>query len=147
MTDVLNPVQIEINNDRTLNVLIKHKNIYYKLTPIGILFSSSAKNTTKKIFVTCRALNNAKRALINGKIYNILGITNLNKINNWEYIKGISLWVNGNFDEPKQINNSEHISFSFTTLSLNDLLDFSINLINDSNNPTEFNSGEKKYPF
>ena len=63
MTDVLNPVQIEINNDRTLNMLIKHKNIYYKLTPIGILFSSSAKDTTKKIFVTCRALNNAKKTL------------------------------------------------------------------------------------
>ena len=108
------------------------------------MFPSSAKNTTKKLFVTCRALNNAKRALINGKIYNILGIINLNKINNWEYIKGISLWVNGNFDKPTQINNSEHISFSFTTLSLNDLLDFSINLIDDSNNPIEFNSREKK---
>ena len=47
--------------------------------------------------------------------------------------------VNVNFDEPKQINDSQHISFSFTTPSLNDLLDFSINLIDNSNHPIEFN--------
>ena len=47
--------------------------------------------------------------LIKGKIYNILGIINLNKINNWEYIKGKSLWVNVNFDGVDQTNNSEHI--------------------------------------
>ena len=66
--DVLNPVQIEINNDRILNIFKKHKNIYYKLTPIGILFPSSVKNDTKQIFATCRELNNAKTALINRKL-------------------------------------------------------------------------------
>ena len=35
-----------------------------------------------QVFVTCRALNNAKIALINGKMYNVLGIINLNIINN-----------------------------------------------------------------
>ena len=66
---------------------------------------------------------------------------NLNKINNWEHIKGKSLWVNVNFDEPKQINNIDHLSFSFKTLSLNDMLGFSINLIDDDNRPIQFNSG------
>ena len=70
--NVLNPVQIEINDDRILNISKKHKNIYYKLTPIGILFPSSVKNDTKQIFVTCRELNNAKTALINGKIVNLM---------------------------------------------------------------------------
>ena len=37
--DVLNPVQIQINNGRILNTLKKHKNVYYKVTPIGILFA------------------------------------------------------------------------------------------------------------
>ena len=41
------------------------------------------------------------------KKYNILGIINLNKKNNWEYVKGKSLWVNVNFNETDQINNSE----------------------------------------
>ena len=48
-------------------------------------------------------------------------------------MKGKSLWVNVDFDNAVQINNSEHICFSFMTSSLNDLLDFSINLIDDSN--------------
>ena len=69
----------------------------------------------------------------------------MNKINNWEYIEGKSLWVNINFDETNQINNnSEHLSFSFVTSSLNDLLNFSINLIDDNNKTIEFNTGETK---
>ena len=69
----------------------------------------------------------------------------LDKINNWEYIKGKSLWVNINFDETNQINNnSEHLSFSFITSSLNDLLNFSIHLIDDNNKTIEFNTGETK---
>ena len=52
---------------------------------------------------------------------NILGIINLRKISNWEYIKGMSLWLNVNFNERKQINNIDHLSFSFKTLSLSDI--------------------------
>ena len=74
------------------------------MTPIGILFPSSVTNGTKQIFVTFRELNNAKVVLINGKIYNILGIINLDKISNWEYIKGKSLWVNVSFTEQEQIS-------------------------------------------
>ena len=107
------------------------------------MFPSSVKNDTKQIFVTCRELNNAKNALINGKIVNILGIINLKKINNWEHIKGNSLRVNVNFDEPKQIINIDHLSFSFKTLSLK-MLSFSINLVDDDNKPIEFNSRETK---
>ena len=114
------------------------------MTPTYILFPSSVTNDTKQIFVTCRTLNEAKILLINGKIYNILGIINLNKINDWEYIKGKSLWVNVNFDGADQINNSAHIYFSFMTSSLNDLLNFNINLNDDDKKAIEFNSGEKK---
>ena len=69
---------------------------------------------------------------------------NSKKINNQDYINGKSLWVNANFNEPKQINNREHLSFSFEPFSLNNQLDFSITLIDDSNKPFEFNSGETK---
>ena len=108
------------------------------------MLPSSITNDTKQIFVTCKELNNAKTGLINGEIYNILGVINLNKINSWDYIKGKSLWINVNFDEPKQINNGKHLSFSFKTFSLHNLLDFSINLIDDNNKPLEFNNGETK---
>ena len=65
-------------------------------------------NDATQIFVTCRELNNAKVALVNGKIYSILGIINLNKISNWEYIKGKSLWVNVSFTEQEHINGGNH---------------------------------------
>ena len=38
--DVLNPIEIEINDDRIINLPRKHKNVYYKLTFIGPLFPS-----------------------------------------------------------------------------------------------------------
>ena len=46
---------MEINNDRILNILKKHKNVYYKGTP-----PASITNDTKQIFVTCRELTDAK---------------------------------------------------------------------------------------
>ena len=73
-----NPVQIEIEDDRVLNILKKpHKNVVYKLTPLGMLFSACIKNDTKQILITCRELNNIKKSLINSKIYGLLGITDL----------------------------------------------------------------------
>ena len=69
------------------------------------------------MFVTFRELNNAKVALINGKIYNTLGIINLDKISNWEYIKGKSLWVNVLFTEQERMNDNKHLSFSVKPLS------------------------------
>ena len=60
LDDILNSVEIEINNDRILNTLKKYKNVYYKLTPLDIIFLASITNDTEQIFVTCRELNGAK---------------------------------------------------------------------------------------
>ena len=57
----LNLVEIEINYDRVLNILKMHKNVYYELTSLCILFPLSVTNNTKQIFVTCRELNDAKK--------------------------------------------------------------------------------------
>ena len=73
----------------------------------------------------------------------MIGIINLDKVNNWDYIKETSLQANVNFNEPKQINNIDHLSFSLKTLSLN-MLGFSINLTDDHNKLIEFNRGETK---
>ena len=42
----LNPIQIEIKDDRVTNILKKYKNVVYKITPLGILFSASVTNDT-----------------------------------------------------------------------------------------------------
>ena len=44
----------------------------------------------------------------------------------------------------REINNSKHLCFPFMTLTLNNLLNFSINLIDDNNKEIEFASNEKK---
>ena len=73
-----------------------------------------------------------------------MGINDLEKINNWEEIKGQSLWINATLEEQKEISNSRHLCFPFMTLSLNDLLNFSINLIDDHNKQITFEENAKK---
>ena len=72
----LNSVQIEIENGWVVNMLKKHKNAIFKLTPLGILFPASTKNDTEQVFIS-RELSDVKKALINSKIYGLLGIINL----------------------------------------------------------------------
>ena len=85
--DQLNPTEIKITGNTFINRLKKYKRVTYKFTRVGLLFSATIQND--QIFVTCREVNKAKRALINGKILNILGIIKLNKINSWEEKKEI----------------------------------------------------------
>ena len=57
----LNPIQIEIEDDRIINMLKKHKNTVYKLTLLETLFQESIKNNTGQVFITCRELNDIKK--------------------------------------------------------------------------------------
>ena len=55
------------------------------------------KNEIEKIFVTVGGLMDAKYRLINRKLYQIIGVINLNEIKHWKEIKKSSRWVNVNF--------------------------------------------------
>ena len=142
--DQINSMQITIDGDSMVNILKEHENVYYKFISMGILFPTLVKNDTEQIFVMCRELNDAKPALINGKLVNLRAAINLNKINDWEHIKGKSLWVNVNSDNLEEAKKIDYFCFSFKTASLNDLLLFTIYLIDDFNNAITFNDGEKK---
>ena len=76
-------MQIEIENDRVINILKKYKNVMFKVTPLGLLFPASVKNDTKQIFVTGKELNGVKKSILNGKVYDLISIIDLDKINNW----------------------------------------------------------------
>ena len=39
----LNPIQIELEDDRILNTLKKYKNVLYRVTLLGISFPATAK--------------------------------------------------------------------------------------------------------
>ena len=85
-----------------------------------------------------------KKTLINSKIYSLIGITDLKKINNWDEIKGQSIWINATLEEQEEINNSRHLCSAFSTKTFNDLLSFSIYLIDDNNKEITFENSEKK---
>ena len=91
----------------------------------------------------CRELNDVKKALINSKIYGLLGIIDLKKINNSEEIKGQSIWINATLGEQNEISSSRHLCFPLTTKTLNDLLSFSIYLLDDNNKEITFVDSEK----
>ena len=79
----LNQVQIEIEDERIIKILKKYKNVLYKVTPLGLLFPASLKNDTRQIFITGKELSGVKKSILNGKIYDIIAIIDLNKISNW----------------------------------------------------------------
>ena len=58
----LNPMQIEIKDDRIINMLKKYKNVVYKITPLGILFPAAVTNDTSQIFIIAKKLNRVKKA-------------------------------------------------------------------------------------
>ena len=128
-----NPIQTEIEDDRILNALKKYKNVLYRVMPLGLLFPASIKNDVKQIFVTCKELNGIKKSILNRKVYDLLPIIDLDKINSWTEIKGQSIWINATFKDQKEINNNSHLCFPFVTKSLNDLWSFSIYLQDDKN--------------
>ena len=140
----LNPIQVQITDDTALNLLKKYKNVAYRVTPIGLLFPAGIKNSTDQMFLMVNNLSGVRKSILNYKIYNLLACTDLHKINNWEEIKGQSIWVNVQFKDHKEINNNSHICFPFVTRTFSDLTSFTITLQDDQNKKIEFESGEKK---
>ena len=65
----LNPIHIEIEDDRVINILKKYSKVIYKITPLGLLFLASIKNDTKQIFVTGREINGTKKSTLNGPYF------------------------------------------------------------------------------
>ena len=59
-------------------------------------------------------------------------------------MKGQSIWINATLEEQKEIYNSRHLCFLVSTKTLNDLLNFSIYLIDDNNEKITFENNEKK---
>ena len=57
---VLNPIEIEIKDDRITNLLKKYKHVIYKITPLGILFLASVTNDTTQIFILGKNLSVVK---------------------------------------------------------------------------------------
>ena len=144
---ILNSLEVNLRSNYLNQKINDYKSFVYEVMLKNILFSSSIKNETQNIFITCQNLNSAKKALINGKIYSLLGIVNLQEIKNWKSIKGNSVYVNAKFDDTHYMENATHFGFKFKTSFPAEFLEFSCELLDDKAKQIEFESGETKVPI
>ena len=75
---------MNIRSNYMTKILDDFKYSTYQVMLKNILFSANIVNDTQQIFITCYNLDSAKKALINGKLYSILGIINLSEIKNFK---------------------------------------------------------------
>ena len=74
----INPIEIKIENDSVKDIIEKCNKKTLKFTLEGLLFSSSVQNDTEKTLITTTGLLDTKYSLTNGKIYQTIGVINLN---------------------------------------------------------------------
>ena len=111
----------------------------------GLLFSRAIKSETENIFVTVGGLMDGKYGLINGKLYQTIGIINLNEIKNWSKVKKSLQWVIVNFQEQRDNRDAKHFSYNFITKNTGDVLNFTLKLIDDENKEIKFEDKEKNF--
>ena len=140
-----NPINIRINSYQIINDLTKCKSYKYRFLIEDLLFSSSVTNKTNVIFITCNDLNDAKEALINGRVYKTLGVINLFQIKTWSEVKGDSNGIKAVFIDSECPSIADHFSFAFVPKNLSNLLDFTFQLIDSKGELTTFSSTEKKF--
>ena len=63
----LNPIDVSLDSNSLINELLKYKKYKYRFIIANLLSSSSIKNDTQVIFISCDELKNAKEAFINSK--------------------------------------------------------------------------------
>ena len=141
----LNPIQIEISDSRIINMLTKYKNSIYKITPLS--FPATITNNTGRVIITSRKISGTKKAILNYKWFDILAEIDLEKVPNWNEIKGKSIWVNIQFKDHKEINNASHLCFPFTTKALSDLTSFTLQLQDDQNKKLNLRLERKRLTF
>ena len=143
---VLNPLEIDLRSNYLNQKINEYKGSIFEVILKNLLLSSSITNDTQNIFITCKNLNSAKKALINGKIYNILAIINLSEIKSWKTIKGNSIYVNAKIDDSHYMENAKHFGFKFETSYPVEILEFTCEFLHDKANKIEFTTGKEKIP-
>ena len=89
---IINPVNIKITYSIIQNSLLFYARKYkYRFIANSLLFSSSLKTDTNVIFITTNGLNDAKELLINGKLFQGIGIIFTSEIDGWKDLKKSSL--------------------------------------------------------
>ena len=91
----INPINIWIIDPEIQSKLLFYSKKYKRrFIDNSLLFSSSIFKDTNVIFITTNGLNDAKDILINGKIFQGIGVIYTSEIEGWEKIKNKSHWTN-----------------------------------------------------
>ena len=143
----LNPLEVNLNSNYLSKIIHDYKGYIFEVRLINVLFSSNITNDTQNIFITCQNLTSAKKALINDKIYYLLGIINLNEIKQWNEMKGRSLYVNAKIDDSHYMQTVKHFGFAFKTSFPTEFLEFTCEFLDDQAKKIEFAVGEEKVPI
>ena len=107
----INPIEIKIEDNRVRNLFEKYKDNKIRFKLIGMLITSSVVKDREKIFLQTTGLKSAKYALLNDEYRQIMGIVNLNQMENWNALKQDSKWVDITFQEQIENKNTLHPSF------------------------------------
>ena len=84
----INPVSIQITDPEIQNSLLFYAGKYkYRFIANSLLFSSSLQKDTDVIFITTNGLNDKKELLINGKLFQGIGVIFTSEIDGWKDIK------------------------------------------------------------
>ena len=84
---------------------------------------------------------------MNDEYKQIIGTANLKQIENWDALKESSKWVDITFQEQIVNKNTLHPSLSFISNNNEDVLGFSLKLVDSNNKIIKFTEGEKTFPI
>ena len=143
----INPIDIKIESNKIQNMFDRYGKNKVRFSLEGILFLSSIKNNTEKIFLQTTGISEAKYGLIDDEFKQVKGVINLNQIEKWDEIKKSSRWVNVNFQSQQDNKNAKHFSYNFVKNNKGDLLNFTLKFVDTGNKIIEFAEGKKKFPI
>ena len=75
-------------------------------------------------------MNESKKARVNGKEVNVVGVIHTENINNWEQLKETSNWINIDLVDYLNVQEASNLSLSFLNESIYDISKFNMYLKN-----------------
>ena len=112
----INPISVQIiDSDLQTKLRFYSKKYKYRFIANSLLFSSAIKEDTNAIFITTNGLNDAKDILINGKVFQGIGVIYISEIENWDKIKNKSYWTNVISTDTAFPITPKHFAFAFET--------------------------------
>ena len=143
----INPISVQIiDSDLQTKLRFHSKKYKYRFIANTLLFSSAIKEDASAIFITTNGLHDAKDILINGKVFQGIGVIYISEIENWDKIKKKSYWTNVILTDTAFPIVAKHFAFAFETRYLHNLLNFEYSLLNDKGELLKFANSEDKIP-